>query len=41
MFQMSVTLVPIPHPKHRIKKRDRSWKRCTKRIHQNRIVVVM
>ena len=41
MFQSSKLLVPIPHPKRRFGRKDRSWKRCTKRVHQNRVVAIV
>ena len=38
MFQSSFILIPIVKPKRRFRKKQRSWKRTSKRIHQNRIV---
>ena len=37
-MQMSVQLIPIIHPKRRFRRPAKSWKRRTKRVHQNRVV---
>ena len=36
--QKSANLMPIIHPKRRFRRPERSWKRCTKRVHQNRVI---